>query len=97
MGNRWAALLSRSWIGSPLPCTPAIFADHTQGFAVFYQAVEYGGHRGQRILVANQDGGKTLLNLLADFAHRQRPSRFPPNHATRFGEAGLAPSGLAVD
>src|SRR5262249_14745839 len=51
----------------------------------------------ERIFVSKQHGGKPLLNLLAHFADRKRPTGFHQRHATGFGKSRLASAGLAVD
>ena len=58
-------------IGNPLPGATAVLAQQGTGFAVFHQAIQHGGDRGERVLVARKQGWNLLLNEFTNFASAQ--------------------------
>src|SRR5580698_969314 len=98
-GWLWHGALSQTaaWrFRYPQPGTPSVFPNLALRLAIVHQAVEDGGHRGQRIFVAQQHGRRAILNSLAYFPHAESAPCLHQHHAAGFGESGLTPSGLAI-
>src|SRR4029077_11443094 len=84
-------------IRDPLPGAAAVFLDDGARLAILHQAIQHGGHRGQRILVPRENRRHLLLDQFTHFTRTQGTFGLHQHHATGLGEAGLAPVALAID
>src|SRR5438270_12046391 len=94
------SLLVSGWfvprLRHPFPHALAVLIEGGTGFAIVDQPIKDRGHGSERILVVKQDAGELAVQLLADFAGRERLLGFYQHHAAGTGEAGLAAAALAL-